>query len=204
AAGAARPGERIGRPLGLSAVETAAAILRVANDRMASAIRLVSLEQGHDPRDFALLAFGGAGPLHAVALARELGVPRGVVPPLPSITSTLGCLIADVRPDVVPTINVRPDKADRDRLKASLDAPVARGRRLLADEAVPPETIEASHEADLQFDGQSHVLRLPLTRPFDLDALRATFLATYRERFAVELPGIPVRLVSLRTTVQRR
>src|SRR5207249_4945867 len=102
----ARLAEQIGRPLGLDGVAAAEAIVRVANDRMASAIRLVSLERGADPRDFALLAFGGAGPLHAVALARELGIPTVVVPPLPGITSALGCLVADVRHDFVQTVNV--------------------------------------------------------------------------------------------------
>jgi N-methylhydantoinase A len=72
--------EQVGRPLGLDATGAAAAIVRIANDRMAGAIRMVSLSRGHDPRDFALFAFGGAGPLHAVALARELAIPRVLIP----------------------------------------------------------------------------------------------------------------------------
>ena len=98
-------GERIGKPLGLDADAAAAAILRVANDRMAGAIRMVSLARGHDPRDFALFAFGGAGPLHAAALARELGIPKLLIPIRPGITNALGCAVADLRHDYVNTVN---------------------------------------------------------------------------------------------------
>src|SRR6185437_11169043 len=97
--------KKIGAHLGLGPDEVASAIVRVANDKMAGAIRLVSLQRGHDPRDFVLFAFGGAGPLHAVALARELAIPRVLVPARPGITSALGCLVADVRHDFVKTVN---------------------------------------------------------------------------------------------------
>ena len=97
--------QKVGQRLGLDAEAAAAAILRIANDRMAGAIRLVSLSRGHDPRDFALFAFGGAGPLHATALARELGIPTVLVPARPGITNALGCVVADLRHDYVRTIN---------------------------------------------------------------------------------------------------
>jgi N-methylhydantoinase A len=171
---------------------------------MASAIRLVTLERGFDPRDFALLAFGGAGPLHAVALARELGIPTVIVPPMPGITSALGCLVADVRHDFVQTLNVRLADADSESVAALLSDQAARGRALLEAEAVPVDSIVATHEADLQFEGQSHVIRLPLARPFDRAALLSRFVETYRERFAVVLPTIPSRLVNVRTSVGGR
>jgi N-methylhydantoinase A len=201
---AARLTEAIGRALDLDGVGVASAIVQVANDRMASAIRLVTLERGFDPRDFALLAFGGAGPLHAVALARELGIPTVIVPPLPGITSALGCLVANVRHDFVQTLNVRLSEADPEMVEAFLSDQVARGRALLAAEAVSVDSIVATHEADLQFEGQSHVFRLPLARPFDPAALIARFVETYRERFAVVLPAIPSRLVNVRTSVAGR
>ena len=93
--------EQIGKPLGLDATAAAAAILRIANDKMAGAIRMVSLARGHDPRDFALFAFGGAGPLHAAALARELGIPKVLIPARPGLTNALGCVVADLRHDFV-------------------------------------------------------------------------------------------------------
>ena len=92
---------QLGTPLGLGAEEAAAAVLRIANDRMAGALRMVSLSRGHDPRDFALFAFGGAGPLHAA----ELGIPKVIVPARPGITNALGCVVADLRHDYVRTIN---------------------------------------------------------------------------------------------------
>ncbi len=95
----------IGRPLGLAPEAAAAAVLRIANTHMAGAIRMVSISLGADPRDFALFAFGGAGPLHAAALARELGIPRVLVPARPGITNALGCVVADLRHDFVRTLN---------------------------------------------------------------------------------------------------
>ena len=97
--------QQVGTPLGLDATAAALAIVRVANDRMAGAIRMVSLARGHDPRDFALFAFGGAGPLHAAALARELGIPKVLIPARPGLTNALGCLVADLRHDFVATVN---------------------------------------------------------------------------------------------------
>ena len=80
-------------------------MLRIADTRMAGAIRMVSLSLGADPRDFTLFAFGGAGPLHAAALARELGIPRVLIPARPGITNALGCVVADLRHDFVRTLN---------------------------------------------------------------------------------------------------
>src|SRR5690606_37491960 len=97
--------DRIGAKTGLDPLAAAEAVLRMANLKMAGAIRMVSLAKGHDPRDFALFAFGGAGPLHASALARELGIPRLLVPARPGITNALGCVVADLRHDFVRTLN---------------------------------------------------------------------------------------------------
>ena len=150
--------KKIGAHLGLTPEEVAAAIVRVANDKMAGAIRLVSLQRGHDPRDFALFAFGGAGPLHAVALARELAIPKVLVPARPGITSALGCLVADVRHDFVKTVNQPLLRLDLPEARRILAAQVAEGRRLLATEGVEVETVTVQHEADMQFIGQTHVL----------------------------------------------
>jgi N-methylhydantoinase A len=141
--------EKIGRPLGLSAVEAAAAIIDVAVAGLAGAIRLVSIEKGHDPRDFALLPFGGAGPLHAVAIARELGLPRIIVPRLPGLTSALGCVLADVRHDFVRTVNLPFAGLDGNAVDALFAEQVAEGRALLARENVAVERVELRHEADL-------------------------------------------------------
>jgi len=194
--------KKLGAFLGLDPVAVAAAILRVANDRMAGAIRMVSLERGHDPRDFVLFAFGGAGPLHASALARELGIPRVLVPARPGITSALGCLVADVRHDYVKTVNQDLQRMDLRAAWAVLERHVEEGRRTLADEGVEVEAVVARHEADMQYLGQSHVLTVPLPGArFERDELRRAFERAYRERFDTELGSMPVLVVSLRTAV---
>jgi N-methylhydantoinase A len=194
--------KKIGAHLGLTPDEAAAAIVRVANDKMAGAIRLVSLQRGHDPRDFVLFAFGGAGPLHAVALARELAIPKVLVPARPGITSALGCLVADVRHDFVKTVNqdvLRMDVAEARRVLASQ---VDEGRRLLASEGVEIETVAVQHEADMQFIGQTHVLTVGIPKTdFAREDLMRAFEKVYWERFEVELRQMRAQVVSLRTAV---
>lgn len=194
--------EHVGQPLGLDTLEAAAAILAVAGNQLASAIRLVSIEKGNDPRDFALFAFGGAGPLHAVALARELGVPHVLVPRFPGITSALGCVLADLRHDFVSTVwrplaEVEPAEAD-----AILAKHAEEGGELIREERVPVGEILIMHEADLLYRGQSHVFRIPVISPgFSAEAVAAVLAERYKERFEIELADMKPVLVSLRTTV---
>ena len=147
-------------------------------------------------------AFGGAGPLHAVALARELAIPRVLVPARPGITSALGCLVADVRHDFVKTVNqgvLRLDLAEAHRVLAGQ---VDEGRRMLASEGVEVETVSVQHEADMQFVGQTHVLTVPIARTdFAREDLVRAFEAAYWERFEVELREMRAQVVSLRTAV---
>ena len=199
--------ERIGRPLGLDATGAAAAILRIANDKMAGAIRMTSVARGHDPRDFALLAFGGAGPLHATALARELGVPRVLVPPRPGVTNALGCLVADARHDFVRTLNRPLLGLDIAELQAVALEQQAEGRAALARETTPIEGETLLIAADMQFRGQTHLIRVDLP-PEDLlagtlaaEELQQRFAEAYYDRFAVRLPEIGAMLVNLVTTL---
>jgi N-methylhydantoinase A len=193
---------KLGAHLGLDPDGVASAILRVVNDKMAGAIRLVSLQRGHDPRDFVLFAFGGAGPLHAVALARELAIPRVLVPARPGITSALGCLVADVRHDFVKTINQDLLRMDVAEARAVLASQIEEGRRLLASEGVDIETITIHHEADMQYVGQTHVLTVPVGRTgFERDELLVAFERAYWERFQVELGRMRCLVMSLRTAV---
>ena len=104
--------EHVGRPLGPDAMQAAEAIVRIANARMAGAIRLVSIERGHDPGDFAIMPFGGGGALHAGALIDDVGLSGALVPRFPGITSALGCVIADLRHDQVLTVNLSLDGLD--------------------------------------------------------------------------------------------
>jgi N-methylhydantoinase A len=194
--------EQVGRPLGLDADAAAAAILRIANDRMAGAIRMVSLARGHDPRDFVLFPFGGAGPLHAAALARELAIPKLLIPVRPGITNALGCVVADARHDYVNTINQPLPALDIELVWSTLQAQIAEGRATLAREGVAIEGTRILHFADMQFQGQSHILTLALPQlKATRDALQRLFEAAYWERFGVELPEIRAVLVNLHTAV---
>jgi N-methylhydantoinase A len=192
----------IGRSLGLDPVETADAIVTVANNSMAGAIRLVSTEKGHDPRNFVLFAFGGAGPLHALALARELGIPKVLIPRYPGITSALGCILADVRHDFVQTVNRPLVEIERARVDAIYGDQADLGRALIAREGIAVTGIEVAHEADLLYYGQSHVLRIPVDIPgFDRERVLHDFVERYRARFDIELPEMLPMLMSLRTSV---
>ena len=193
--------ETVGAALGLDAIETAAAIVAVASNHLASAIRLVSIEKGYDPRDFALFPFGGAGPLHAVALARELGVPTVLVPRFPGLTSALGCILGDLRHDFVRTIGVPLFDADPAAMDAAFAAQRVQGEKLIAEENVPIDSIVAIHEADLLYRGQSHVIRVPVEGAFDAAKVLKTLEARYKERFDIELTEMTAMLSNLRTTV---
>jgi len=194
--------DKIGNRLGLDAEAAAAAILRIANDRMAGAIRLVSLSRGHDPRDFALFAFGGAGPLHAMALARELAIPTVLVPARPGITNALGCVVADLRHDYVRTVN-KPLSALDDATVARIYAEQsAEGEATIGREGVPVRELRRVHTADMQFQGQSHILSVGVDRPdIGVAGLRQAFAAAYFRRFGIELAEIPPVLVNLHTAV---
>ena len=197
--------ERFGDVLGLDAVQTAAAILAVVNNQLAGAIRMVSIEKGHDPRDFALVAFGGAGPLHATGLARELGIPSVLVPRFPGITSALGCVLADVRHDFVRTVNQPLQQVAGPEIDTILRAQVLQGRDLLEREGVRVERVDVEHAADLLYQGQSHVLRIGIAgQPFDPALILDAFTARYRERFEIELPEMRAMLIAVRTTVVGR
>jgi N-methylhydantoinase A len=194
--------EKIGAPAGLSGVEAAGAVLRLGNIKMAGAIRMVSVSRGHDPRDFALFAFGGAGPQHATALARELGLPKVLVPARPGITNALGCVVADLRHDFVNTVNQPVATVEEARVREILERHRAEGAALIAKEAVQPETIRYSHSADMQFVGQTHILNVPLpTVDASRDLLQRLFEEAYFARFKVELPEIRANLVNLNTSV---
>ena len=193
---------RIGKATGLDGTAAAGAVLRLGNIKMAGAIRMVSVSRGHDPRDFTLFAFGGAGPLHASALARELGLPRVLVPARPGITNALGCVVADLRHDFVNTLNQPVAMLDEKRVREVLARHRAEGEALIAKEAIKPQAIRVSHSADMQFVGQTHIINVPLHSPeIDRATLQELFEKAYFARFKVELPEIRANLVNLNTSV---
>ena len=194
--------EQIGAPLGLSARDAASAVVRIANDKMAGALRMVSLSRGHDPRDFALLAFGGAGPLHAAELAGELGIPTVLVPARPGITNALGCMVADLRHDYVRTINSPLAVLDISTVHQALAQQEQEGRAMLAREQVDIESVTVIRSVDMQFQGQSHLLNIPFeTATPTIELLASQFEEAYWHRFEVALPEIRPVLVNVHTAV---
>lgn len=194
--------EQIATPLGLSVEAAAEAVIRIANTHMAGAIRMVSISMGADPRDFALFAFGGAGPLHAVALAKELNVPKVLIPARPGITNALGCVVADLRHDFVRTLNRPLDGVEMGDVHGILAAQEAEGRRLIGLERIALTSVRAEFSADMQFIGQTHLLRvtLPSATP-GREELQRVFEAAYHARFRVDLPTIRANLVNLNVSV---
>ena len=195
--------EEVGSKLGLQdAEEIASAIVRIANMNMAGALRLVSLARGYDPRDFALFAFGGAGPLHAVALARELGIPKVLVPMRPGITNAVGCVVADVRHDYVNSINIPLAQADMDLVEQLFCRQIEAGKKIIAEEGVEIEELLVIHDVDMQFQGQTHILNFPVQETrLSREGLQSAFEKAYWDRFEVELPEIRAVLVNLHTAV---
>ncbi|GAA0588817.1 hydantoinase/oxoprolinase family protein [Craurococcus roseus] len=188
-------------PLGMGVEETAEAVIRLGNVHMTGAIRMVSLSRGHDPRGFVLFAFGGAGPLHAVALARELGIPEVVVPARPGLTNALGCLVADLRQDRVNTLNRPLDWLDMAEVQAVLEAQRDGAIDAIAAEGTEVEGVAALHGADMQFRGQTHLIRVPLPRTdVSREEVQALFEAAYFKRFQVRLPEIRAVVVNLVTS----
>jgi N-methylhydantoinase A len=196
----------VGAPLKLDLMQAAEAIVRVADARMAGAIRLVSIERGHDPTKFAAVPFGGGGALHVSAMIKEIGLKCAVVPRFPGVTSALGCVIADLRHDQVQTINLLADGLDAGALDARMMAAGEEARAVVEAAGIAVERIDVQFELDMHYLGQTHTVAVPL--PVTLASggtgvseaiVRAAFDKTYVAAFGRLLPGIPVRIVSLRT-----
>ncbi|SNR66813.1 hydantoinase/oxoprolinase family protein [Puniceibacterium sediminis] len=173
----------VGAPLNLSTVEAAEAILRVANSRMAGAIRLVSIERGFDPKRFAFMPFGGGGALHTGAMLADVGIGRAIVPRYPGVTSAMGCVIADMRQDFVQTINSLADALDTATLCRFMQAHVDQGIAMLAASRTTFEAREISFELDMAYLGQTHTVSVPLTVKVNDTTVVAPTLAQIAEAF---------------------
>jgi len=192
----------IAAPLGLGVMQAAEAILRVANARMAGALRLVSIERGHDPKKFSLMPFGGGGGLHAGSLIRDVGLARALVPRFPGVTSALGCVIADMRHDRVRTLNRMLPELDAASLRTAMDEAEASLLPMLDRAGVAFTGRAVEHALDMNYAGQTHTVMVPLppgvTEPTDvLAAFEAAYAASYGRR----MPGLPVRVLNLRSAV---
>jgi N-methylhydantoinase A len=225
----------VGVPLGLGAEAAAEAVIRVANAKMAGAIRLVSVERGHDPARFTAVPFGGGGALHVGALIRDVGLKGALVPRYPGITSALGCIIADIRNDHVRTLNAGLDGLDAAGLAQRMAEAGAAGHAVVAASGLAVERIDVQFELDMHYVGQTHTVAVPLNLSLsphpepvegswaapqespgtsfdrlrmrleggggiDEAVVRTAFETAYSRAFSRLLPGIPVRIVNLRTS----
>jgi N-methylhydantoinase A len=189
----------VGKPLGLEVMAAAEAIVRVANARMAGAIRLVSIERGFDPRDFAIMPFGGGGSLHVSALMREVGLGRALVPRFPGVTSALGCVIADMRHDFVRTVNRVLDQIDMAALAQQAKDAAEEGGKLLDAAGVGFASRSVRLSLDMHYLGQTHTLSVPLeSNEFTTTGVMAAFERAYEAAFGRTLKGVAAKVLNLR------
>ena len=204
-AGAAMDG--VATAMGVSREEASMGVVRVANAVVERALRTVSLERGHDPRDFTLVAFGGAGPQHACELAAALAIPRVLVPLYPGVLSALGVAVADVVKDYSRTVMVR-DEAGMAQMEAAFQALESQGKAEMAEEGFPAEELQLRRWLDVRYRGQS--FELPVDWPSvdwpneergALQKIAAAFHKVHERRFGYKDEEAPVEVVSVRLSV---
>jgi N-methylhydantoinase A len=198
----------VGKPLGLEVMEAAEAIVRVANSKMAGAIRLVSVERGHNPNEFSAMPFGGGGALHAGALIKEVGLKSALVPRYPGVTSALGCTIADMRHDFVQTISGMLVDMDIGSLQNHMTKMAAEGINLLEGAKVKFDSRDTVFELDMSYLGQTHTVDVALPVEFKngivsvfSKLIEKSFIERYTQVYGRPLEGIPIRVLNLRVSV---
>jgi N-methylhydantoinase A len=197
-------GREIAAPLGLSIEDAAESVLRLANAKMAGAIRLVSIEKGHDPAKFAAMPFGGGGALHAGALIEEVGLGSALVPRFPGVTSALGCVVADMRHDHVQTVNRLLDDLDAGELGRRMIAVADEAEDILKRSATAFWKIDRLFELDMLYLGQTHSVPAPISigeGGLTAATIDAAFDAAYLEAFGRLLDNIPKRVMNFRVAV---
>lgn len=196
--------DKIGKPLSLDVEDASEAILRVANAKMAGAIRLVSIERGHDPAKFHAMPFGGGGALHAGALIMDCGLSGAIVPRYPGVTSALGCIVADMRHDRVKTINCLVDQVDTVALDRELREVAEELESVLRRASVEFEGIETHYELDMLYLGQTHTVSAEVKladEALRIETIVGAFEAAYLASYGRLLENIPKRVMNYRVAV---
>jgi N-methylhydantoinase A len=196
---------RVARPLGLATTAAADGILRVAATAMSYAVKGVTTERGLDAGDFALVAYGGAGPLHAVEVAREIGIRTVIVPTAPGVFSAFGMLFSDLRYDFVRTWFTGLEDAPFNRIERVYRDLEDQGRAAIAGTSVAPREITIKRAADMRYVGQEHAVTVDLPiavfRKQDRAAIKRHFDAMHELRYGTSAPAERAEIVSLRSTV---
>ena len=194
--------DRLAGKLGLDRYQTAAGVLTILNNNMANATRAITVQKGHDPRDFSLIAFGGAGPLHAVEVAHILGVKEVIIPEYPGITSAIGLLTTDLKYDAIATQFTLSAAPDLNRLQADAQRLAAQVTGQLRDNGFAELDIRVERGADCRYVGQGYELRVPLPDgPLDEQAIAqvwAEFHELHRSEYGHAFPDQTIELVNLR------
>ncbi|MGH6767945.1 MAG: hydantoinase/oxoprolinase family protein [Xanthobacteraceae bacterium] len=195
----------LAKPLDLDVTAAADGILRIAATAMSYAVKGVTTERGFDAGDFALVAYGGAGPLHAVAVAREIGIRKVIVPVAPGVFSAFGMLFSDLRYDFVRTWLTRLDEAPFERIEKVYRELERQGRKAIAGTAIKPKEIVVKRAADMRYVGQEHAVTVDLpARVFaqrDRKAVKRMFDEMHALRYGTSAPAEGAEIVSLRVTV---
>jgi N-methylhydantoinase A len=197
--------DKIAGPLGLSVSEAALGIVQIADAAMSLAVRAVSVNKGVDPRQCAMIAFGGAGPLHAVAIAREIFIPQVIVPKVPGTFSALGMLMASWRQDFVRTLYGLMGALDPSRVDTVFAELNDAGHRQLERDGIAPDSATFSFFADLRYVGQEHTIAIPLPDAEllrgDFAPLRQAFDAEHDQRYGQAAPDERLEIVNVRLVV---
>jgi len=195
--------ERLAAPLGVDVRTAAAAVIDVVNHAMAEVLKIVSVQRGHDPREFALAAFGGAGPLHAAALASELGIAEVVCPPIPGAFSALGLVGTDLKRDYVRTVYATTATADPAAIEVAFAALEREGAAMLDRAGVAPERRSFARAVDARYARQAYELTVPVPGTVDAPALgkiAEVFHDRHRRTYGHDNRSEPVQLVNVRVT----
>ena len=197
--------ERVAKPLGMDVTEAADGILRIAATAMSYAVKGVTTERGLDAGDFALVAYGGAGPLHAVQVAREIGIRTVIVPTAPGVFSAFGMLFSDLRYDFVRTWFTRLEDAPFAAIERVYCDLERQGRAAIAGTSIKPQKITLKRAADMRYVGQEHAVTVDLPLKVferqDRRAIKRLFDAMHELRYGTSAPDEPAEIVSLRSTV---
>jgi N-methylhydantoinase A len=200
--GARKAVMKLGQELTLGLEATAEAILAVVNQNMAGRTRLLSIERGYDPRDFAFVIFGGAGPVHGAALMKEVGIKTLLVPESPGVLCAMGCVMADVRYDLSQTLERRADEMTAKEMADILGQQRAAGEAQVRDSDAKVARVAVTHFADMAYLGQIHSLRVPIGAGWSPPRVVAAFNEAYKREYGNTLGDIPCMIVSLKTVVQ--
>jgi N-methylhydantoinase A len=194
----------IAKKLDLSIHDAAEAIIKVANAKMAGAIRLISIERGYDPKKFALMPFGGGGALHAGALMRDIGLSASIVPRYPGVNSALGCIMSDLRHDEVKTLNVSLAELDCEKLAKTIEEITLESKKIIDRSKASLTKKERIIELDMLYLGQTHAVPVSISdnlKNLTKKNIEKAFLESYTRAYSRPLEGISIRILNLRVSM---